>query len=211
MGLKVTDVAVGDYHTLALTEDGNVWTWGYAGKKGMFNWMYSQEVGALGHGDLEPHFVPTKVAFFEENGIKVKEISCGLYHCNALDEDGNLYSWGRGLYGVLGNGTNSHTLVPKLNESMAAIRIEIEDFDNRIEQMDSASEYTVVRMADGTLNAWGKNDRGQMGTSPGIGIDMIESENVPTMIDLKDRDGTPKLAKNFAVGQHTMLIQDEDN
>ena len=41
MGLKVVDVALGDYHTLALTEDGNVWTWGYAGKKGMFNWMYS--------------------------------------------------------------------------------------------------------------------------------------------------------------------------
>ena len=41
LGLKVIDVALGDYHTLALTEDGNVWTWGYAGKKGMFNWMYS--------------------------------------------------------------------------------------------------------------------------------------------------------------------------
>jgi len=31
-GLKVVDVALGDYHTLALTDDGNVWTWGYAGK-----------------------------------------------------------------------------------------------------------------------------------------------------------------------------------
>lgn len=50
-----------------------------------------------------------------------------------------------------------------------------------------------------------------MGISPGIGIDMIESESVPTMIDLKHSDGTPKAAKNFAVGQYTMLIQDEDN
>lgn len=87
MGLKVVDVALGDYHTLALTEDGNVWTWGYAGKKGMFNWMVTQEVGALGHGDLEPHFLPKRVEFFAENGIKIKEISCGLYHCNALSED----------------------------------------------------------------------------------------------------------------------------
>jgi len=54
LGLRVVDVALGDYHTYALTEDGSVWTWGYAGKKGFFNWMYTQEVGALGHGDKEP-------------------------------------------------------------------------------------------------------------------------------------------------------------
>jgi len=41
LGLRVIDVSIGDYHTAALTEDGSVWTWGYAGKKGMFNWMYS--------------------------------------------------------------------------------------------------------------------------------------------------------------------------
>ena len=41
LGLKVVDVCVGECHTMALTDDGNVWTWGYAGKKGMFNWMYT--------------------------------------------------------------------------------------------------------------------------------------------------------------------------
>jgi alpha-tubulin suppressor-like RCC1 family protein len=66
-------------------------------------------------------------------------------------------------------------------------------------------------MSDGSLNAWGKNDRGQMGTAPGVGIDMIECENVPTLIDLKDEKEGPKAAKNFAVGQYTMLIQDEEN
>ena len=41
LGLKVVDVVVGDYHSMALTDDGGIWTWGYAGKKGFFNWMYS--------------------------------------------------------------------------------------------------------------------------------------------------------------------------
>jgi len=50
-----------------------------------------------------------------------------------------------------------------------------------------------------------------MGISPGIGIDMIESESIPTTIDLKNSAGEPKFAKDFAVGQNTMIIQDEDN
>jgi len=77
-----------------------------------------------------------------------------------MSDDDKLFVWGRGLYGVLGNGDNSHTLTPVLNESMEAIKTEIDDFENKIEQMDSVADYTVVRMTDGTLNTWGKNDRG---------------------------------------------------
>lgn len=69
--VKVKDVQLGEYHTLVLTEDGDVWTWGYGGKKGFFNWMYAQEVGALGHNNLEPYFKPKKVDFFQANKIKV--------------------------------------------------------------------------------------------------------------------------------------------
>lgn len=39
--LKIVDVALGEYHSIALANDGNVYTWGYGGKKGFFNWMYT--------------------------------------------------------------------------------------------------------------------------------------------------------------------------
>lgn len=115
-GVQIVDVAMGEYHTIALDSEGNVWTWGYGGKKGFFNWMYTQEVGALGHGDLEPHFKPRKVKFFQEKGLKVKAISAGNYHCVAICDDEKLYNWGRGLYGVLGNGSNQQSLVPIAND-----------------------------------------------------------------------------------------------
>lgn len=31
--LRVTQIAVGDSHTAALTHDGDVWTWGWGGRK----------------------------------------------------------------------------------------------------------------------------------------------------------------------------------
>lgn len=114
--VKVKDVQLGEYHTMVLGEDGSVWTWGYAGKKGMFNWMYNQEVGALGHGDKEPHFNPKRVDYFHENKIKVTSIAAGNYHCVALDDKNRMYNWGRGQYGVLGNGSNSEHMTPYLNE-----------------------------------------------------------------------------------------------
>ena len=40
-GIKIKDVSLGEYHSVALSEDGEVYTWGYGGKIGYFNWMYS--------------------------------------------------------------------------------------------------------------------------------------------------------------------------
>lgn len=104
--LKVKSFAAGFYHSVAMDHKGGVWTWGYGGKKGMFNWMFTQEIGALGHGDVAPYFHPKKVRFFEDNGLKATQIAAGNYHTVALCDDGNLYAWGVGLYGVLGNASN---------------------------------------------------------------------------------------------------------
>mmetsp|Transcript_8544 Transcript_8544/g.14407 ORF Transcript_8544/g.14407 Transcript_8544/m.14407 type:complete len:367 (+) Transcript_8544:142-1242(+) len=210
LGLKVVDIALGEFHSFALTDDGNVWTWGYPGKQGYFNWLYTQEIGALGHNNIEPKFTPTKVSFFEENGIKIKSISAGLYHCNALSTAGDLYSWGRGLYGVLGNGSNQHSLAPILNEDVQAMQEEDKE-GYQITSMDSADEYTMIKTANDSLFAWGKNDRGQMGTGAGIGIDMVECENVPTQVDLLDNQDQLKVGKAFAVGQNSMMSMDSDN
>lgn len=40
---------------------------------------------------------------------------------------------------------------------------------------------------------------------------MVESENVPTNVFLKDNDGEINLIKDFSIGQNTMMIQDVNN
>ena len=112
----------------------------------------------MGHGNKEPMFVPKKVQYFEENGIKIKSISAGLYHCNALSTKNEFYTWGRGLYGVLGNSSNSYSLSPLFNEDIEAILKD--EHKPEIVSFDSADEYTTMHFSDGSLYTWGKNDAG---------------------------------------------------
>lgn len=37
--------------------------------------------------------------------MHVTTVTCGSWHTGAVDEDGNLYTWGRGDWGQLGNGS----------------------------------------------------------------------------------------------------------
>jgi alpha-tubulin suppressor-like RCC1 family protein len=39
-----------------------------------------------------------------------------------LTTTGDLYSWGRGLYGVLGNAANTYALEPELNDELKSLR-----------------------------------------------------------------------------------------
>lgn len=186
-GIKVKTCKVGEYHTVVLTENGEVYTWGYGGKEGYFSWMVSQEVGALGHGDRKPFFVPRKVRFFDDIDKKVVQISAGLYHTVALTEDGEVYTWGRGQYGVLGNGSNQYSLVPELNEDFEILK----DDGINVVKIDAADDYTAVLMDNGEVYTFGKNDRGQLGIGSGIGIDMLESSANPTPLTFEE-DVEPK-------------------
>ena len=66
-------------------------------------------------------------------------------------DDGNLYSWGVGLYGILGNGTNDYALSPVLNEEFVYLRSASEEsgLDFSIKKIDASSEYTAAISNDG--------------------------------------------------------------
>lgn len=62
--------------------------------------------------------------YFEKNKISIKTISAGLYHTVAIDTNDLVYTWGRGLYGVLGNGSNQYSLIPELNIDLKVLKEE---------------------------------------------------------------------------------------
>lgn len=75
---KVTKVACGDHHTIALTDDGSVFSWG----------------GTL--HDQTGHKTKGVSKMEKLKGQNIKDIACGTFHGLALTNDGRVYSWGGG-------------------------------------------------------------------------------------------------------------------
>lgn len=99
-----------------------------------------------------------------------------MYHNVVETTDGNMYSWGRGLYGVLGNGSNKFSLIPEKSIDIEMLREETNN-NHIIAKFDAADEYSAMKTTEGEIYVWGKNDKGQLGIGSGIGIDMYESES----------------------------------
>jgi alpha-tubulin suppressor-like RCC1 family protein len=73
-------IVCGNYYTVGLTKNGEVFTWG-----GQSNH------GQLGHGDKKSRSVPTKVESLD--GLVITKISCGAFHTAALIDKGDVLTW----------------------------------------------------------------------------------------------------------------------
>ena len=96
-------VGCGEFHSVALSSSGMVYTWGGGGSP------YNR--GQLGHGHSNDIEVPAKI--MELTGKQVVHITAGGYHTLALTSDNILYAWGSGYYGECGYGEFANTLLPK--------------------------------------------------------------------------------------------------
>ena len=82
-GVSVQQIACGSGHTVVLTTEGGVYTWGRG------------DDGRLGHGDTGWKYVPKVTQALQ--GQMVVQVTCGSYHTAAVTEDGTLYTWGGGM------------------------------------------------------------------------------------------------------------------
>jgi len=89
-GKKVTKIAAGQYHALAMTENGEVFSWGY------------NKDGQLGHNDNFHRSTPAKLSSME--GKLVTDIAAGHGHSCIITSDNAVYMFGRGRSGQLGTG-----------------------------------------------------------------------------------------------------------
>ena len=97
-GSRVLMADCGHLHTLAVMEDGAMYSCGEG------------ECGQLGHNEHDNRPVFTRIAAQHFGLAKIVSVSAGHSHSSAVTEDGALYTWGRGL--GLGHGDGEDKWVP---------------------------------------------------------------------------------------------------
>lgn len=88
---RIIQIACGNKHMMALTDDRRVYSWGCG------------EYGKLGHINNQNISFPVLIEYLCNEDIIF--IACGQNNSAAINSKGNLYCWGNGKYGKLGNGT----------------------------------------------------------------------------------------------------------
>ncbi|WP_455480084.1 RCC1 domain-containing protein [Bartonella sp. B23] len=146
--VRFVEVYSGGTQHYALTENGEVWSWG------------GNNYGQLGHGDTVTRAFPKRIEYFIKNDIKIARIilSSVNYHNSFaayfLTTDGRLYSCGDNSNGNLGIGTTTNQSTP----------IRCGTLENIVDVGVSGYHYTVYAVdKKGALWVWGWNGSGQLG------------------------------------------------
>lgn len=150
--IGVKALSCGLYHTLALTEAGEVYSCGFGGS-------FLNGVGGLGTGERTQVETPVKLAAFggddSELGVAAAVVSAGGYHSVALDAEGGAWSWGRGEWGRLGHTDSSDCYEPT--------RIESEELGPRVRACLAGDVHSGALAPDGSVYTWGRNENWQLG------------------------------------------------
>ena len=98
-------ISAGNAHSLVTSgKAGEIWSFGYGG------------FGQLGHGGTGSEAVPRLIEAL--SGVVVRQVAAGARHSIVLTRDGDVFTWGWGVYGQLGQGNTASQLVPKRVEGL---------------------------------------------------------------------------------------------
>ena len=155
----VKTFACGSFHTVAVTETGDVFSWGIG------------ERGQLGHGDLENKKTPWPV--LELQGTEIAVVAAGEAHSIAAAKDKRkVWSWGAGHYGQLGVGG----LEPRLSPCP------IDDLEGQgIQQVACGSNHSGAVSENGTVFMWGNGANSRLGLGKGMGDEQVVPQIVTSL------------------------------
>ncbi|XP_007895403.2 probable E3 ubiquitin-protein ligase HERC1 [Callorhinchus milii] len=137
---KISSSKGSDGHTLAVTTEGDVFSWG------------DGDYGKLGHGNSATQKYP-KLIQGPLLGKIVVCVSAGYRHSAAVTSDGELYTWGEGDFGRLGHSDSHSRNLPALVKDISSVG-----------QVACGSSHTIAVSQDGrTVWSFGGGDNGKLG------------------------------------------------
>jgi len=159
---NIVQIAAAYHHTLLLSADGIVYSFGNGSDK------------VLGHGNEDNIFVPTPIQWFIDRQLKITYISTAIYSSGFIDEEGNVYMCGGGLFGKLGQSeirgpmTEDHefpSLVKMYSYTSETVELPVNKLGNNLKaiQISCGKFHTAIVITTGKLYTFGLNAQGQLG------------------------------------------------
>jgi alpha-tubulin suppressor-like RCC1 family protein len=176
----VTSAAAGGAHTLAITEGGQAYAfgWNYYGQLG--NSTYVEGNGPHGWNPI-----PAPIVLPGQEG-QIVQVAGGGDFSLALTESGQLYAFGENSFGQLGNETNINQITGKANPTPTLVTLPGQE--GPVVEVAAGLLHTLALTESGQLYSFGANNDGQLGrkTTHGPG----EWANpTPTLVALSGQDG----------------------
>jgi hypothetical protein len=167
----ITSVAAGAHHSLALTREGKVYSFG------------TNDCGQLGHKPdssfvFKDIYTDPKLI---QNLQNIKCIAAGESHSIALGVNGRVFSFGSSLFGQCGRGVKIkrpyYDYKPYLIDSLYAICA-----------VSTTFRHTLFLSFTGYVFACGTNDFGELGTTPTptvLPYHDFETDSIPLRVDTR--------------------------
>ncbi len=155
LGKRISDISGGYLFAIALTTDGDVYSWGYNAQ------------GQLGDNTTSNRYSP--VAVYSGGAISGKTIvaiSSGASTSGVIDDSGAVYGWGNNQYGQLGNGATATTQAAPVFTDVTPIT----SGGSSVGSISAGGTSSSIIDNQGNIFSYGRNDYGQLGdgttTSP---------------------------------------------
>ena len=148
---KAVQISTGWSHAMAIDQDGNTYAWGNNGG------------GRLGDGTDTSKYrsIPTKV--YASKRLQSSQVSAGVNHSMAIDQNGAIWAWGYNEHGQLGNNSTSNQSRPKRVSPPADPGNTGKEF--AATRISAGWGHSLAIGQDGNIYAWGDNQYGQLGNT----------------------------------------------
>ncbi|KAL7128266.1 hypothetical protein ABFS83_14G304800 [Erythranthe nasuta] len=152
--LSVDFVSCGEFHTCAVTNSGEIYTWGDG----------THNAGLLGHGNDVSHWIPKRITGPLE-GLQVAFVTCGPWHTALIASTGQLFTFGDGNFGVLGHGDRESVSYPKEVDSLTGLRTIAVSCGvwHTAALVEVIAANSTTNVLSGKLFTWGDGDKNRLG------------------------------------------------
>ncbi len=189
----VDDISLGDSHTLILTEDKKVYSFG------------DNSLGQLGINSRSKQILPTEI-FDNDDFVNedVQRIFAGANSSFLIGSNSCLYAFGDNSFGKLG--INSDENFISLPQKITST-IDYKNCEDKVKEVSTSKGHTLILLENGKVLSVGENSKGQLGISnlnPTKIVGAISSS--PSFINGDNTD----LIIDIAVGtQHSVLLSEK--